>query len=224
MAQYRKESLERGYYYHIFSRSIAKFIIFNNAEEYSRFFEIINLYRYEDFDHKYSRFIRLELATQNEILERLQTKNNFSVEIVAYCIMPTHFHLILKQISDRGISKFMGKVLNCYSRYFNVKHKRTGPLWSGRFKSVLINNDDQLLHLTRYIHLNPTSAGVTQKPENWLYSSYGEYTGALVSRICKHNGVLEIEPSTYKKFVMNRKDYQRRISHIKSLLIDDYTG
>lgn len=226
MAQYRKESLERDHYYHIFSRSIAKFVVFNSQKDCSRFLEILKLYRYEDFTHKYSKFIQLEASAQFDIEANLKRTSSVFVEIVAYCLMPTHFHLILKQTAENGISKYIAKVLNCYSRYFNIRHRRTGPLWSGRFKSVLVSDDRQLLHLSRYIHLNPTSVNLVNKPEKWTHSSYLEYIEPEEERtkLCNFQGLFDLSPSSYKKFVMDQKDYQKRLSLIKNLLIDDYTG
>ena len=107
-----------------------------------------------------------------EILGSLQQNANLLVKVVAYCIMPTHFHMILKQILPDGITNYLGRLLNGYSRYFNVKHHRTGPLWAGRFKNCLIFSNDHLLHLTRYIHLNPTLAGMVKDPVEWKFSSY----------------------------------------------------
>lgn len=226
MVQYRKERLENNYYYHAFSRSISKYIVFNNAEDYSRVIEILNLYRYANFSYKYSKYIQLDAQTQINLAESLKSKNDLLVEIVAYCIMPTHIHLVLKQIHNDGISHYMAKVLNSYSRYFNVKHKRNGPLWAGRFKSVLISNDNQLLHLTRYIHLNPTSADIVKNPDQWPYSSYTEYTSPdfAGTKICNCKNLIDTTGKEYKKFVLDRKDYQKQISLIKKLLIDGYTG
>lgn len=226
MAQYRKERLENNYYYHVFSRSISKYIVFNNVEDYSRIIEILNLYRYANFSHRYSKYIQLDTQTQINVMESLKSKNDLLVEVVAYCIMPTHIHLIIKQIQNGGVSHYMAKVLNSYSRYFNVKHKRNGPLWAGRFKSVLVSNDNQLIHLTRYIHLNPTSAGIIKKPEQWVYSSYKEYTSPCFAgqKICNFKNLIDMNNKEYQKFVLDRKDYQKQISLIKNMLIDDYTG
>ena len=148
------------------------------------------------------------------------------VEIIAYCLMPTHIHLILRQILDKGITKYIGRVLNGYSKYFNAKHKRSGPLWTSRFKSVLISGDVQLLHLSRYIHLNPTSAGLAARPEDWKFSSYGEYVNRLDDNlgICRFDDIMEKNSKEYKKFVEDRKSYQRELSIIKSFLIDNYSG
>ena len=224
MPQFRKDRLENNHYYHIFSRSIAKFVIFNDEEEFSRFAEIFNLYKYINFDHQYSKFVRLDPILQSQIIKNLTTDKEVLVEVIAYCIMPTHVHFILKQVIDKGISRFMSKILNCYTRYFNIKHKRVGPLWSSRFKSVLIENDEQLLHLTRYIHLNPTSAGLVKNPADWASSSYTEYVDPLSEKLSIYQSLISMSPKEYKKFVLNHKDYQKEISKIKKITIDDYTG
>jgi len=226
MMQYRKEKLENEYFYHIFSRSISKYTVFNDPEDFSRIIEIMNLYRYSDFKHKYSKYLQLDPTTQVAILTGLKNENKLLINIVAYCVMSTHIHLILKQLEDNGISHFMAKIFNSYSRYFNVKHKRAGPLWAGRFKSVFVSDDSQLLHLTRYIHLNPTSANLVNKPNEWPYSSYVEYINpdSGIQKLCNFENLFEIEGNHYKKFVLDRKDYQKQLSIIKSLLIDDYTG
>lgn len=224
--QYRKDRLEKDYYYHIFSRSISKYVIFNDDSDYLRMLDILKVYRFCDFNHSYSKFLELDSNTREMIIKNLESSSPILVEIIAYCLMPTHLHLILKQIADHGISKYMAKILNCYSRYFNINHQRTGPLWAGRFKSVLVDKDEQMLHLTRYFHLNPTSAGLVKNPGDWQFSSYGEYVNSSnkKEKICNYNGLFDISPKEYKKFVLNRKDYQKQLSQIKSLLIDNYTG
>lgn len=226
MTQYRKDKLENGEIYHIYTRSIAKFVVFNNDDEYSRMYDLLDLYRYKDFIYRYSKFIELSVATQNMITDSLNLENELLVEIVAFCLMPTHIHLILKQVADNGISNYMSKILNGYSRFFNVKHKRTGPLWSGRFKSVLVYADEQLIHLTRYIHLNPTSAGMIRKPEEWDYSSYREYLkqNEKLTPICNYENLISITSKQYQKFVEDQKDHQKQLSVIKSLTIDNYSG
>jgi len=109
------------------------------------------------------------------MIEELKQNSDLFVKIISYCIMPTHYHLLLEQVKDGGTEKFISKILNSYAKYFNLRHKRSGPLWSSRFKSVGVDDNEQLLHLTRYIHLNPTSAGYVSMPEDWQYSSYVEY-------------------------------------------------
>ena len=215
-----------GQFYHIYSRSIAGFIVFNNPDEYSRMIDIFSLYQYRDFNHKYSRFADLDFTLQAEIRTDLEKSSSKYVDIVAYCLMPTHLHLILKQSEDGGISTFISKTLNSYTRYFNIRHKRIGPLWEGRFKNVFVENDEQMIHLTRYIHLNPSSASIVNYPIEWPHSSYGEYIelDSVLNPICLYREILDIVPSEYKRFVNDYKDFQRNISEIKKHLIDNYTG
>lgn len=222
--KYRKYPLVNGQYYHIFSRSIAKYIVFNIQNDYDRFNDLINLYRFIDFNYKYSNFLNLKIKMQKNVIDGLD-KDKKLVEIVAYCIMPTHIHLLLKQIVDNGISKYMAKILNSYTRYFNLKHHRKGPLWEGHFNNILVNSDEQLLHLTRYIHLNPTSAGLVEKPDDWKYSSYIEYINPeITSGICNFDGLFDLNPTQYRKFVNDQKSYQRDLAIIKGIIIENYTG
>lgn len=219
----REDPLVKDQVYHVLSRSIAKYIIFNDQEDYARFMEILNLYRYKNFDYKYSVFARLDYTRQAAIVKRIQ-ETVPEINIIAYCLMPTHFHLILKQVGDIEISAYISKVLNSYSRYFNIRHNRKGPLWEGRFKSVLVSTDEQLLHLTRYIHLNPVSAGLVNKPEKWLFSSYNEYLETSQLDICNFKDLIEVPPSEYKKFVEDRADFQKKLSLIKKSLNENYVG
>lgn len=175
--------------------------------------------------YKYSVFNRLTTQVQEEIKRAyLLEKDKNYVSVIAYCIMPTHIHIIIKQLCDNGISKYMNNTLNSYSRYFNVRNERRGPLWESRFKSIHIENDEQLLHLTRYIHLNPVSARLVDKPEEWVYSSYKEYLRDTNKSLCDYGELIEINPLTYQSFVNERIDYQRELSKIKSLLLENYSG
>jgi putative transposase len=136
--------------------------------------------------------------------------------------MPTHIHFILKQLKKNGISAFMRLILDSYTRYFNIKHQRKGPLWQSRFKNVLVESDEQMYHLTRYIHLNPVTAGLVEKPEQWMPSSYLEYIqqGNKKQRTCRFEDILTIQPLEYKDFVENRVNYQKELALIKHLVLD----
>jgi putative transposase len=217
----RRDSLVVGQVYHVFTRSIAEYKIFNNEREYSRIREVISYYQHEKPDIRFSEFIELESDAQRHKKESFSGKDKL-VEIIAYCIMPTHVHLVLKQLRENGISTFIGNVLNSYTRYFNTKHKRKGPLWESRFKNVLVETDEYLLHLTRYIHLNPVTAALVNKPEDWDFSSYGEYllNAPEASRLCSFESVINMKPGLYKGFVEDRIAYQRELAKIKALLLD----
>lgn len=224
--QIRKNPLENDSCYHVFSRSIAGYTVFNDTIDFGRIIELLDLYRYVDFVYKYSAFLDLSRMMQLEVKANFTKSSDKHVQIIAYCIMPTHLHLLLRQQHDAGISKFMSKILNSYSRYFNTRHNRQGPLWSGRFKSVLVENDEQLLHLTRYIHLNPTSAGLTKNALGWAYSSLEEYiiSDKANTYLTESNGIFSFSPKEYLKFINDQKNFQRELSIIKSKLIDNYVG
>ena len=216
----RKDILTTDSYHHIFVRSIAGYVVFNNDSEYSRFIDLLELCRFPEFNINYFRYKRMKFSSQIEIKKSIN--GDVFAEIVAFCIMPTHIHLLLKQNIDGGISEYMKRMLISYTKSFNKKHKRTGPLWASRFKNISVKDDEQLLHLTRYIHLNPTSAGLAEKPEEWKYSSYNSYISKNNSTINRE--IIDLSPREYRNFVGDRKNYQRLLSIIKSLLIEDYTG
>lgn len=220
----RKEQLVDGATYHIFNKSIAGFTIFNNDNEYLRMLDLLKYYQLEHISPKFSQFIRLGKGIEG-------LRNNFAdiargkeklVQIIAYCLMPTHFHCVLKQLKPKGASTFMGNTLNSYTKYFNIIHGRKGPLWEGKFKNILIDRDEQLLHLTRYIHLNPVTSILVDSPEDWLASSYKEYLQEVKEddKICHYDQILEIEPDSYKRFTIDRIGYQRDLAKIKKILIE----
>ncbi len=221
----RKNELVTGSIYHIISRSIAGYRIFNNPSDYDRMVGTVIYYQQEKPECKLSHFIyqrnnqHISLANSIEVAE-----NNKIAEIIAYCVMPTHIHLVLRQCKTNGISTMISKCLNSYTKYFNLKHKRNGPLWESRFKNVLVETDEQLIHLTRYLHLNPVTAFLIDKPELWTASSYNEYLSKSQNdqkTICAYKDILEIRPNEYKKFVDDRIDYQRELAKIKSLVLEE---
>ena len=223
----RKDQLVNGEVYHVINRSIAGYKIFNNDLEFSRFIDTFRFYQHNDLPYSISRLYKLPIRDRSKTLEEIVTDQNTKmVEIIAFAIMPTHIHFILKQMIDAGISKFMANISNSYAKYFNLTHKRSGHLWQNKFKNIRVGSDEQLMHLTRYIHLNPTSAGIVKKPQDWLYSSYREYLGKVKgnNRICQFDELFNISPKDYRKFVNDRKEYQKELSKIKALLLDDYTG
>lgn len=219
----RKDQLSEGQTYHIFSRSIAEFKIFNSDYDFQRMLHLLAFFQIEEPPSSFSIYIRLE-KVQREGFEKcfsLIAKEQVKiVQIIAYCLMPTHIHLILKQLSPSGISIFMSNILNSYTRYFNVKHKRKGPLWESKFQNVLVNNDEQLLHLTRYIHLNPTTASLVKKPQDWEFSSYNEYLNSTNYPICQFEDLFEFQSKKYKEFVQDRIAYQQELAKIKKIILD----
>jgi putative transposase len=221
----RKDALVVGEIYHIFNKSIAEFNIFNNTSEFLRMLNVIRYYQMEKPLIKFSDFLRSSRVQLGDVNISFPDRSNKEklVEIIAYCLMPTHIHLILKQLKESSISIFMNHILNSYTRYFNIRHKRKGPLWEGRFKNILVTTDEQLIHITRYVHLNPVTAYLVDKPEKWPASSYREYLLKVneMDKICKYDEILNIDQISYKDFVEDRISYQRELAKIKNLLIEN---
>ena len=107
-------------------------------------------------------------------LQRLLEIFNNKIDLIAYCLMPNHYHLTVIPLNDGEIEKAMQKISTGYTRAINKSLNRTGHLFSGRYKSKLIPDDNYLIHLVRYIHLNPVRAGLVDRLEDWEFSSYRE--------------------------------------------------
>ncbi len=191
--------------------------------------KLIFYYQNKDVPLSYSSLFKISQENREEKLKRLKKEKEFLVEIIAFCLMPTHFHLLLKQIADNGISIFMSNLSNSYTRYFNTNHRRSGHLFQGKFKAIRIVNEEQLLHLSRYIHLNPYSAQLVKnlkELEQYRYSSFPEYLYPHKSDYCCQEIVIGNFKNVldYKKFVFHRADYQRELEEIKNLLLENHSN
>jgi putative transposase len=203
-----------GEIYHVFTRSIAQFTVFRKHEDYRRAIDLLAYYLLADLPVSFSKYIPTQEAN-------LAHKKR--VQVIAYCVMPTHIHLVVKQLAEDGIRFYMNTVLNSYTQYFNKKYNRKGPLWESRFRRVLVNSDEQLIHLTRYVHLNPVTAALIDRPEAWEYSSYWEYLHGNTEqpRISDWTGLLDIRPEYYQKFVNDGMDYYRKKSLISEIILEE---
>jgi putative transposase len=211
-----KKDFKEGLFFHVFNKSIANYEIFNNHENSQRFIEVLDYYNNPKIENKYSIVKKKGLYKYHNLL-----LNNKSIsKIISYCIMPDHYHLLVKIVMENTFSKFISDVENSYTRYFNIKYNRKGPLWQTRFKAIRIKSNEQLLHVSRYIHLNPTTSNLINNPEDWIFSSYKDFiTNPHILKII----ATEISISNsfyYKKFVENNKKYQRSLKKIKKLLFD----
>jgi len=221
----RAVPLAEDCYYHIYNKSIASFKIFLNNNEYLRMFNLIRYYQMHAAHPSYSQFYTScggsNRAHESGIADLRESLPKI-VDIVAYCLMPTHVHFILRQLTENGISTFMRLVSNSYSKYFNIKHKRKGPLWQGRFQNKLVGSDEQMYHLTRYIHLNPVTAGTARKPQDWKYSSYLEYISGKNTApvVCDYSPIVDIRKDSYKMFVEDQIEYQKELSLIKNIIFE----
>lgn len=217
--------LRIGQYYHIFNRSINKEPIFTKVRDCERAISTIKYYRFTETILRLAYFLKLGPDRRSEILNNLNKNSTSYIDILCFCLMPNHFHFLLKQNAENGISKFLSLFQNSYTKYFNTKHSRTGHLFQGQFKAVRIEDDEQLLHVQRYIHLNPYSSFVTKTLrdlENYTYSSLLEYLGNSKNDICKKETVFSHfkTPKGYKKFIFDQAEYQRKLDVIKHLILE----
>jgi putative transposase len=144
------------------------------------------------------------------------------VEIIAYCLMPNHFHLVVRQLVDGGITSFMRRAMNSYTRAYNTRYRRVGTVFQGRFSEVVVESDQQLLHLTRYVHLNPFVAKLVRSPKEYPWSSYQLYLAEGSSRLCRPTDIVTIAGggTRYQSFVEDYASYAQDLASIKRLLHD----
>lgn len=214
-----------GEYYHLFNRGNAYQPIFLNIRDYRRFLTTLDYYRYFSPPLRLSKYLLMGKEQREKIIASLGQKGDFMVEIICLCLIPNHFHLLLKQSEEKGISRFMSLLQNSYTKYFNVKRKRVGSIFQGQFKAVRVETDEQLIHLSRYIHLNPYSSFLvksTEELKTYPWSSFSDYLGKNQYSFLKKKLISDFFKSSedYQKFVFNQADYQRRLGEIKHLALD----
>ncbi len=219
----RKTPLVNNEIYHIFNKGIASQPTFLNKREYARAIETVRYYQNINTPVKYAKFLILSTDERRKLLGQFMKQRKWLVDIIAFCFMPNHFHFLMKQLVDNGISKFMSNFTNSYTRYFNTKHDRNGPLFTGKFKSVRIETEEQLIHTSRYIHLNPLTSYIvktTEDLEKYPYSSFLEYMEINTAGLCNKDILLPFfkDKDAYKNFVFDNRDYQRELNKIKHLL------
>lgn len=161
----RPTPLVTGGYYHVFNRGVEQRYIYDAPHDYLHFLELLQFYRFE----RPVRFSSLTLRERHALCR--ERKGQPLVEVICYCLMSNHYHLLLRQESEEGIRRFIHRVGDAYSRYFNTLYQRVGPLFQSRFKAVRIDSDAQLLHVSRYIHLNPVAASLVKDASEHRWSS-----------------------------------------------------
>src|SRR3989344_398883 len=175
----RKIPLATNQIYHIFNRGVNKNDIFFSQKDYNRFLAAAKHYIIKNSKFSYEK----SPVDNNEANDPVSLASGPKIEILAYCLMPNHFHFLIKQLVDDGITIYMRRFMNSYVHYVNVKNKRLGPLFQGRFKNVLVDSDEQLLHVSRYIHLNPLVSNLVANLDDYPWSSYFTYTRNAQDRL-----------------------------------------
>ncbi len=215
----RKTVFANEEFYHIFNRGVDKREVFLDEEDYLRFLTCLREFNRSDaIGSLYAKSFKDKRAKQRENLEakppigglasKFSSLDQPLVEINVYCLNPNHYHLMLKQLSEDGIRKFMQKIGTAYTMYFNKKYDRSGSLFQGPFKAIHIDSNEYLLHLSVYINRNyfihgyagcdiseakPPIGGLASEisPSEWKYCSAADYLGQRNGTLCKKEIILD---------------------------------
>lgn len=213
-----KSFVENGHY-HVYNRGVEKRVIFVDEEDYTVFLYLLKYFLSPEAERE-----KHPLAnTPNASLIRPRPLPGLAdeVELLAYCLMPNHFHLLIKQKTKAGMTKLLRKLSTTYALYFNRRYERVGHLFQSIYKAVLITEDPYLLHISRYIHLNPAEltrkipsgpvalwAGRPVRPADYPYSSYQYYLGKKQAAWLKSDPLL-----AYFEGNRNHPEFNRFLSY-----------
>lgn len=215
--------LVNGEYYHIFNRGVAHLPTYSRKKDYQRFLTCLDYYRNNNLPCKLSRFLQFPIEMQNDIQSTFEKEQNHCIELISFSLMPNHFHLLLRQKTDNGISTYITRLINSYTRYFNTKYRRVGPVFQGVFKAVRIETNEQLIHVSRYIHLNPLVSMIVTEKDLLHYSWSSLYTFLYNDLpFVNPQPILEYFSSVqdYFQFVLDQAEYGKELEKIKHLILE----
>jgi len=194
----RRQPLVVGGMYHIYNRGVDKRDIFSDKNDIYRFIESIKEFNREDKINSLANIRKAKLSNSNLQIAALPLSGEKSkdvlVEIIGYCLNPNHFHFVLKQVSENGVSKFMHKLEGGYVSYFNNKNSRTGSLFQGKFKSQVIASEDYFNKLIGYVNKNYLVHSIPENKNQLVFSGDFEYENNKFNIISKKEAknILEI--------------------------------
>jgi len=188
----KKEEFIKGGYFHFYNHAFNNELLFREDEDYLWFLDKFNL--------------------------KLQ---KFPASVFAYCLMPNHFHFLLRQESDEPIYKIFNNLNNSYVPHYNFKYKRIGRLYSASLKHIHIKKENYLIYLCQYIHYNPIKATLVQDLEKWKFSNYLEWIGLRNGKLFDDELLITYfgKPEEYKKRIKDHKKYVRE-KNFGKLLFD----
>ena len=189
----RRDVFAPGEYYHIFNRGAGRGTLFFTPANYEHCLRLIKHYR-----------------------------RPCGAAVIAYCLMPNHYHLLVRQEGEAPLSRFINVVFNAYVQAVNRERKRKGTMFEGRFRHVLVDREAYVEHLCRYIHLNPVIAGLVPRPGDWLYSNYQEWAGQRAGTLKDEEFIRQRFPSAeeYRVFVDDEIGEARMRARLKRYLLD----
>lgn len=208
----RNTQFENNEYYHLYNRGTDKREIFlNNLDRYRFLLGLCSFNETERLSNKSLSSLPIEIGPSI----------NPIIKIHAYCLMDNHFHLLVEQIQDQGISKFMHRLGTGYTNYFNIKHARTGSLFEGPFKARHISTTEYLLELCRYVHLNPikyikekNQKKILEFAKNYQWSSFKNYISKNASSFVSTEKIFESFSSirNFQIFHKEKLDHKLELS------------
>lgn len=204
----RKFKISPNEHYHVLNRGNNKQNIFIDGRDWIRFLFLVLYFQSPE------RFFNINRPVSNYVKHRvfniakektIKIITDRKIELINFCLIPNHFHLLLKETAGGGISQYMQRVQDSYTKYFNTKYGKIGHLFQGPFKAVLVENNEQLLHASAYIHRNPREIPEWKdKEENYPWSSYQDYTKKnRWGELLKTDIILNqfSDPKEYKEFL-----------------------
>jgi putative transposase len=201
---------------HILNRGVDKREVFLDERDYDRFLKGM-----WEFNNNLIREERERLKSELSSVSELSSDFKPKVEIIAYCLNPNHYHLILKQLEKGGIKDFMHKLGTGYTNYFNKKYDRSGSLFQGPFKAVHIDSNEYLLYVSAYVNKNNFIHGY-KKDDSWRYSSWPEYLGKATPGICNKEIILNQFKNIgeYQEFVDTNALYLKEKKEAEKYLLE----
>ena len=222
----RKIKFTNGEYYHIYNRAVADSLLFREDEDYKIFKRGLRDFNNKSYYEERAFVARKDIKELSSFLEGLEKM----VTINAYNLLPNHYHLILQQLTDDGISKFLHKIGHSYTNFINKKYNRPGRLFQGAYKAIHIDNDDYLLWLSAYINGNSQIHKIADV-EDYPWTSYGYFLGERPDDLVASKDIIldhfsEAQGSNsvveYKKFVKMVIEESRNKKDIDKYLIEKY--
>ncbi len=204
-----------GEYFHVYNRGNGKQKVFLDEQDYKFF-----LYRLRE--NLFPEYLEKNIQNLPSRYHRQSLPKN-AFTLVAYCLMPNHFHFLIRQNGDTPVSELLKKLLTSFAKFFNKKHGKVGSLFEHKFRAVLVADESYLLWLSAYIHQNPHTAGLVDNLDDWPYSSYPDYIGQRSGILCSKGLILSrfSNETDYKDFVERSFEKIKQRKEVEKLLIDE---
>lgn len=208
--------------YHVFNRTVGNEEVFSSRRNLGKAIDVIDYYRFLQ-RIRYSKFRTLPKEQKESYLSSIKNQKPLA-DIFCFSFMANHYHLLLKQLKEDGILKFISNFQNSFAKYFNLKNNRHGTLFQNSFKAKRVETEEEFLHISRYIHLNPVTSLLIEFKDLAFYpwTSFPWYIEEEENRFVNTTPILENFKikKQYQNFHSDQVDYQRKLHLIKNLILE----